>query len=643
VESPDTLVQAPVGAPDSATPALPEDGLHAPASRGPFSPAGRGGTRVAREVEPHEGALLLGRYRLLERLGAGGFGEVWRAQDETLHREVALKRIRLGSGGEHIDPERAEREALACARLAHPAIVALYEACAREQAFYLISELVQGATLAQLIAEDALEDEEIVEIGLALVDALAHAHARGVIHRDIKPHNVLVPDGARDAAGAAKLTDFGGASLVGEDALTRTGDVLGTLAYMAPEQSDGREVGAEADLYALALLLYEALSGVNPVRGATPAATARRIGGRIEPLARSRGDLPRALTRSIDRALSADPRQRGSLRELGAALAQSVGADGLQDDDAAPAAAAMHTAVQPAFREPPAWDPRAGARADAFPAASAAAMRVPRARAHAIAGPAVHARVAPEPTARERRNSGPDGEPPADAPARRRAPALPRIAWLAAAAGLVLWQAFQGRPGAALVIAAAAAPLLLLPRRTGPGWLLSALAPALGLAGLAGAYPAIAGQPRRWRERALLGALGYWWLTLAEPLAGRRLWLGVHAGTPVRAVWEASLGSTATHVIGPLLSPTVLLGACLWALGAVLVPLLVRGRNASLDIVAATVWSAVLALAVPAAAAAARAGGPAPSPRGLVLGAVLGGFVVVAVRALAGPVRPNGA
>jgi hypothetical protein len=108
-------------------------------------------------------------------------------------------------------------------------------------------------------------------------------------------------------------------------------------------------------------------------------------------------------------------------------------------------------------------------------------------------------------------------------------------------------------------------------------------------------------------------------------------------------VWEVSLGSTAAHVIGPLLSLQVLLGACLWALAAVLVPLLVRGRNASLDIVAATVWSAALAVAATSAAAAASRTGGAPSPRGLILGAVLGGFAVVAARALAGPVRPDGA
>jgi eukaryotic-like serine/threonine-protein kinase len=167
VESPHTLVHVP-----TAEPELPR-------------------RRIARRADDLAGEdLALGRYRLLERLGAGGFGVVWSAHDELLHREVAVKRIWLGAGGGQIDSERASREALATARLSHPAIVALYEACAHEDAFYLISELVDGDTLARLIDEDTLEDEEVLEIGLALVGGLSHAHARGVIHRDIKPQNV---------------------------------------------------------------------------------------------------------------------------------------------------------------------------------------------------------------------------------------------------------------------------------------------------------------------------------------------------------------------------------------------------------------------------------------------------------------------
>jgi serine/threonine protein kinase len=329
--------------PPTSTPALtstPPFALADPALArpAPADPA-RAVPRGAGE-RPGEGALLHGRYRLLERLGAGGFGVVWRARDELLHREVALKRIplppdtssRAGRSRDGRDEpragERASREALACARLAHPAIVALYEAYVDDDAFYLVSELVHGDTLAELVAADGCSDEELLEIALALAHALIHAHARGVIHRDVKPQNVLVPHERSAHASPAKLTDFGGASLAGEDALTRTGETLGTLAYMAPEQSEGREPAEPADLYSLALVIYEGLTGANPVRGPTPAATARRIGRRLPTLAARRPDLPRALTDALDTALAVDPARRGTLRELCEALERTL-AEGL--------------------------------------------------------------------------------------------------------------------------------------------------------------------------------------------------------------------------------------------------------------------------------------------------------------------------
>jgi hypothetical protein len=182
-----------------------------------------------------------------------------------------------------------------------------------------------------------------------------------------------------------------------------------------------------------------------------------------------------------------------------------------------------------------------------------------------------------------------------------------------------------------------------LPRRAGPGWLAAAVAPALGAIGLAGAFPALAGQPRSLRERAYLGALGYWWLTLAEPVLGRTLWFGPRPGTPAPADWEGSLHAGAAHVLSPLLSITVLLGALLWAGAAALVPLLIRGRSAPVDIVAAAVWASASAVAAPALAAGHGSYGADPAPRGMVLGALLGGVTVVATRALRGPVRPKGA
>lgn len=528
---------------------------------------------------------VLDRYLLLERLGSGGFGEVWRAEDTLLRREVAVKRIPCGEA-EGAAP-RAAREAHAAARLSHPAIVALYEAVERDGSFYLTSELVQGATLAELISQDALCDQEIFEIGLALCDALAHAHGRGVIHRDVKPQNILVPDDPLDRAGVAKLTDFGGARLAGEDMLTRTGDVLGTLAYMAPEQSEGREAGPEADLYALALVLYEALCGENPVRAGTPAATARRIGAELPSLRRSRGDLPRELTLAIDRALQPRPQDRGALRDLSGALR-----------------IALHESPQ-AQRAPV---------ADQAPAAESLWMG-----------------------------------------SRLRAPRLPRIAWLTASIALLAWQWAAGRPGLALLLAAGALPLLAaMPTRASLAWLSPALAPLLGLAGMAAAFPALAGQPALARLRGWLGALGYWWLCLAEVGLRRGMAPGIAFATGFPAadpgghllsVWapagfQTSL-SAGAHALSPLLSLATLCGAALWAAGAIVLPWVVRGASMGFDMLLAGAWSAALLVGPQLLASLLQSdGAPSAAPPVAVLAAVLAALLAVALAQGGRPAPP---
>ncbi|MBV9943353.1 MAG: serine/threonine protein kinase, partial [Solirubrobacterales bacterium] len=203
---------------------------------------------------------MLGRYRLRRRLGTGGFATVWLAHDERLGRDVAVKILPR----ERVIGGRFEREARAAARLGHPGIVTLFEAAVDDEGAYLVSEHVPGMTFEQLLAQGRLSDRDVVQIGIALCDALSHAHAHGVIHRDVKPSNVLIPDRHTTPAQLARLTDFGVARVVGADVLTRTGDVIGTDAYMAPEQAQGLPAGAPADLFSLALVLYEALSGVNP-------------------------------------------------------------------------------------------------------------------------------------------------------------------------------------------------------------------------------------------------------------------------------------------------------------------------------------------------------------------------------------------
>jgi serine/threonine protein kinase len=561
--------------------------------------------------------LLLDRYELLDTLGEGGFGTVWRARDDLLHRHVAVKRIWIDPQG---DSERAAREAQATARLKHPAIVALYEAVLHDDAVYLISELIEGQTLARLIADDELNDEEILEVALALTDALAHAHDRGVIHRDIKPQNVLVPDDPLASHSAAKLTDFGGASMSGADALTRTGDVFGTLAYMAPEQADGREVDERADLYSLALVLYEAFSGINPVRGATPAATARRIGRPLDPLARRRKDLPRTLTRAIDVALAPAPRDRGTLEQLRHMLIQTRDRGltrGRWSRSASEAPEHDAHSEEPETTLDPVPD---RARRPLVPYSQRLSARAP-----------LLDRQAPLETPHEE--------------ASRAAPrlALPRSLWLAAALAVIVSQALAGRSGLALAIAAALLPLLVLPKaarssRLGGGWLACALAPLLGLISLAGAFPALAGQQSSWRQRAAYGALGYWWLTLAQPLFSQRLWLGPASSAPSRLAWESSLSLSAEHVLEPMLTLGVLLGALLWGAAAIALPVIVRGRIAALDLVAVVLWSAALVLAEPVIDAGLPAQTAHPTPHAAVLGAVVGALIALATRALRGPV-----
>jgi hypothetical protein len=668
-------------------------------------------------------ALVLERYRLQEQLGAGAFGVVWRARDERLERDVAVKAI----GGEQVACGRATREARAAARLAHPAIVTLYEAGSEGGTTYLVSELVRGGTLAQLLHDGALSDRDVAEVGIALCAGLAHAHAQGVVHRDVKPSNVLVPDARSGGEPAAKLTDFGVARVVGgrdgADVLTRTGDVVGTLAYMAPEQAEGREAGPPADLYATALVLYEAFSGVNPVRGGSAVATARKLGATLPPLRRQRRDLPPAVCDAIDRALLPRPGERGSVAHLSRALGCALDELGEEPGTvAAPAIERATTAVtQVAGVARRGWrrrsreqelaavaaelgtgdgwtveDLRGGAGWRPHGDAAGADRRAgPGWRAHGVEAPgadpaAARARGA---WAGERRAPAPllsghvlpglaagalvalalgtlgSGPPPVrPLPAGLLAAALvgllPRLGWIATGAVLVGWVAGDaiagGGAGLALVVACAlAAPPLLLPLR-GRAWSVPFAAPLMGVALLAGAYPALAGQARSLWRRAALGALGFWTLALAESVLRETLYFGRVRGTAGvgaaaasgfagavdgraagGAGWEGSLHAAAAHVLAPLLDSGVLACAGLWAAAAAVLPWLVRGRSAALDLVAATLWAAGLAAGADAIGQALGPGVvPQPDPRGAALGAAAAVLIAVAARAVRGATGP---
>jgi eukaryotic-like serine/threonine-protein kinase len=280
------------------------------------------------------GETVLGRFRLVERIGAGGFGTVYRGLDERLERPVAVKVIETrGRAG-----RRVLREAQAAARLNHPAIVTLYELGESGGRAYLVSELVEGGTLDELAADGALSDRDLAELGAELCEALAHAHAHGVVHRDIKPQNVIVRDlelPSPAGAARAKLMDFGTASLVDGPGLTATGEAIGTIAYMAPEQAAGADVGPAADTYALALTLYEGWAGEHPFARGTPAATARAIGEPVAALAEVRPDLPGDVCVLIDACLVPDPERRPRIDQLGEGLA--AGAPAMSADHALPA------------------------------------------------------------------------------------------------------------------------------------------------------------------------------------------------------------------------------------------------------------------------------------------------------------------
>ena len=549
--------------------------------------------------------VVLDRYRLVRRLGGGGFGVVWLAHDLKLDRTVAVKRIPAPDAD---TAKRAQREGVAAARLQHPAIVALHEAGSDEGNVYLVSELVRGATFARLLEEGALSDRDVVEIGVALCDALAHAHKRGIIHRDVKPLNILVPDAAGEGGAPAKLTDFGVARIAGDDALTRTGDVVGTLAYMAPEQAEGREVGEAADLYALGLCVYEGLSGVNPLRARGAGATARRIGQRLPSLGRLRRDLPLELCAAVDVAVWPHPDERGTLAELRAALDTA-----LQDVDDEPGTIAGGPLEPLAPVAPP---QRTRLLERALAAAGAAALagialkwgatgELSTAVSHAAGAGSTGAQPVP-PIAPLTGALG----------AAIAALLLPRVAWIAVVAAIAVWLADAAPDRAWLVVAAALPIPFVLRRASSSAWSLPALAPLLGLATVAGAYPAIAGRVGNVWTRAAAGALGAWLTLLAEPAIHRTLILGAPAN------------DGAAHTLQAVVTAPAIALTAVWAVAAAVLPYLVRGRILALDIVAATGWAAGLAAASQSAIQA--------QPRGLIVGAVAAAALAVVPRASLG-------
>ncbi|HET9767941.1 MAG TPA: protein kinase, partial [Thermoanaerobaculia bacterium] len=269
---------------------------------------------------PGSGQLLVGRYQLGSLLGEGGMGQVWRARDVALDREVAVKLLAAPDVAEA--RERFLREARAAAALNHPNIVAIHDLGQESGCLFLVMELVAGGSLRECPPQSI---DEAVEVGRQLCAALAHAHAQGLVHRDVKPANVLLVAGASRLT--VKLADLGLAMTSAASRLTVEGGIVGTVAYLAPEQAIGRVVDGRADLYSLGVLLYELVTGRLPFSGTPVALISQHLHAPVVPPRSHRPDLDPAIEAVILRLLAKDPAQRfASADETAAALAGSFAA-----------------------------------------------------------------------------------------------------------------------------------------------------------------------------------------------------------------------------------------------------------------------------------------------------------------------------
>jgi serine/threonine protein kinase/tetratricopeptide (TPR) repeat protein len=249
---------------------------------------------------------MVSHYRIVEKIGAGGMGEVYLAQDTELDRKVALKFLPSHLCQDNDCRKRFKREAQAAAKLDHPNIVTIYEVGEHQGRPFFAMQHVEGRSLRDVIKGKELTPDQAINLAAQICEGLNKAHQAGVIHRDIKPSNIVI-----DTDGRAKLLDFGLATVAGTDKLTRTGSTLGTVGYMSPEQASGRKTDECSDLFSLGVVLYEMITGRRPFKGEDEAATLHAVTHESpEPLARFKAEIPDGLQDVVDRALDKDVETR---------------------------------------------------------------------------------------------------------------------------------------------------------------------------------------------------------------------------------------------------------------------------------------------------------------------------------------------
>ncbi|MFJ4780388.1 protein kinase [Streptomyces sp. NPDC088762] len=272
------------------------------------------------EQQTGGGAVLAGRYRLVEPIGRGGMGKVWRAHDELLHRTVAVKELTAGLYVAQTDRDvmhaRTQKEARAAARIQHPAVVTVHDVLEHDDRPWIVMEYIDGPSLAEAAkAAGRIEPREAARIGLHVLGALRAAHAVGVLHRDVKPGNVLL---AKD--GRVLLTDFGIAAIEGDSSITRTGEIVGSIDYLAPERVTGGTPGTASDLWSLGATLYTAVEARSPFRRTSPISSLQAVVNDEPPALKQSGALGPVITALLRK----DPAERPSAEEAERMLMEAM-------------------------------------------------------------------------------------------------------------------------------------------------------------------------------------------------------------------------------------------------------------------------------------------------------------------------------